>query len=181
MKHLTLCGKGDKNYNKKFYLGCDIMAVIMKIKDLPKIERPREKMERYGAEKLTNSELLAILLRSGSKGVNVVELSKRILAKFSGNGLAKASIEELKILSDWVKPRLAKLWLVLNWAKAFARQEILHHTFTQRSLGRIKRHPRQQKRAFRRIFSRQPQSGNKKRNNFRRLAERQPRPPQRSF
>ena len=68
----------------------------MKIKDLPKIERPREKMERYGAEKLTNSELLAILLRSGSKGVNVVELSKRILAKFSGNGLAKASIEELK-------------------------------------------------------------------------------------
>ena len=68
----------------------------MKIKDLPKIERPREKMERYGAEKLTNSELLAILLRSGSKGVNVVELSKKILAKFSGNGLAKASIEELK-------------------------------------------------------------------------------------
>ena len=69
---------------------------MMKIKDLPKIERPREKMERYGAEKLTNSELLAILLRSGSKGVNVVELSKKILAKFSGNGLAKASIEELK-------------------------------------------------------------------------------------
>ena len=68
----------------------------MKIKDLPKIERPREKMERYGAEKLSNSELLAILLRSGSKGVNVVELSKKILAKFSGNGLAKASIEELK-------------------------------------------------------------------------------------
>mgnify|MGYP001605293803 CR=1 FL=1 len=72
------------------------MAINMKIKDLPKIERPREKMERYGAEKLSNSELLAILLRSGSKGVNVVELSKKILAKFSGNGLAKASIEELK-------------------------------------------------------------------------------------
>ena len=53
-------------------------------------------MERYGAEKLSNSELLAILLRSGSKGVNVVELSKRILAKFSGNGLAKANIDELK-------------------------------------------------------------------------------------
>ena len=52
------------------------MAINMKIKDLPKIERPREKMERYGAEKLSNSELLAILLRSGSKGVNVVELSK---------------------------------------------------------------------------------------------------------
>lgn len=68
----------------------------MKIKDLPRIERPREKMERYGAEKLSNSELLAILLRSGSKGVNVVELSKRILTKFNGNGLAKATINELK-------------------------------------------------------------------------------------
>ena len=71
-------------------------------------------MERYGRKKLTNSELLAIILRSGSKGVNVVELSKRILAKFSGNGLAKASIEELKNTLDWAKPRLAKLWLVLN-------------------------------------------------------------------
>ena len=37
----------------------------MKIKDLPKIERPREKLERYGPEKLSNSELLAILLGSG--------------------------------------------------------------------------------------------------------------------
>ena len=43
----------------------------MKIKDLPKIERPREKLEKYGPEKLSNSELLAILLRTGGKGLNV--------------------------------------------------------------------------------------------------------------
>ena len=68
----------------------------MKIKDLPKIERPREKLEKYGPEKLSNAELLAILLRTGEKGVNVVELSKKILRKFSGNSLAKASIKDLK-------------------------------------------------------------------------------------
>jgi DNA repair protein RadC len=47
----------------------------MKIKDLPKIERPREKLQKYGSERPSNSELLAILLRTGSEGVNVVELT----------------------------------------------------------------------------------------------------------
>ena len=68
----------------------------MKIKDLPKIERPREKLEKYGPGKLSNSELLAILLGTGTKGVNVVELSNKILKKFSGDGLAKADIKDLK-------------------------------------------------------------------------------------
>src|SRR3989344_417952 len=68
----------------------------MKIKDLPKIDRPREKLEKYGPERLSDSELLAILLRTGSEGVNVVELSSKILKKFSGVGLAKASVKELK-------------------------------------------------------------------------------------
>src|SRR3989339_714694 len=68
----------------------------MKIKDLPKIDRPREKLEKYGPERLSDSELLAILLRTGSEGVNVVELSSKILKKFSGVGLAEASVRELK-------------------------------------------------------------------------------------
>lgn len=41
---------------------------MVKIKDLPKIERPREKLLKYGAEKLTDVELLAILLRTGTIG-----------------------------------------------------------------------------------------------------------------
>ena len=69
---------------------------MAKIKDLPKVERPREKLEKYGPERLSNSELLAILLRTGSKGINVVELSNKILKKFSTAGLSKASIKDLK-------------------------------------------------------------------------------------
>ena len=68
----------------------------MKLKDLPKIDRTREKLEKYGPERLSNSELLAILLRTGSKGINVFELSKRILSKFSADGVAKANVKELK-------------------------------------------------------------------------------------
>jgi len=68
----------------------------MKIKDLPKIDRPREKLEKYGPERLSNSELLAILLGTGSKGVNVVELSNKILKKFSVDGLSKADVKALK-------------------------------------------------------------------------------------
>ncbi len=68
----------------------------MKIKDLPKIDRPREKLEKYGPERLSNSELLATLLGTGSKGINVIELAGKILRKFSGAGLVKASVKELK-------------------------------------------------------------------------------------
>ncbi|KKS40684.1 hypothetical protein A3H03_02570 [Candidatus Kuenenbacteria bacterium RIFCSPLOWO2_12_FULL_42_13] len=47
----------------------------MKIKDLPKVDRPREKLEKYGPERLSDSGLLAILSRTGSAGMNVIELS----------------------------------------------------------------------------------------------------------
>jgi len=67
----------------------------MKILDLPKVERPREKLVHYGSDKLSNAELLAIILGTGGKGINVVELSNKILKKFNGN-LAQASLEELK-------------------------------------------------------------------------------------
>lgn len=69
---------------------------MARIKDLPKIERPREKLIRYGPEKLSTSELLAILLRTGGKGINVVELANNILKKFSGDGLGKANVKELR-------------------------------------------------------------------------------------
>jgi hypothetical protein len=41
----------------------------MKIKDLPEINRPREKLLKYGAEKLSDAELLAVLLRTGTQGM----------------------------------------------------------------------------------------------------------------
>jgi len=54
------------------------------IKELPKVERPREKLMQYGPGKLTNSELLAIILRSGTKEENVVELANKIPKRNAG-------------------------------------------------------------------------------------------------
>lgn len=66
------------------------------MKDIAKVDRPREKLEKYGPEKLSTSELLAILLRTGAKGQNVVELSKKIIKKFPNDSLSNASFSELK-------------------------------------------------------------------------------------
>lgn len=71
----------------------------MKIHDLPKVDRPREKLEKYGVGKLSNSELLAILLGTGSRGVNVVELSKKILRKYDNGSLANATLKDLTTIS----------------------------------------------------------------------------------
>jgi len=68
----------------------------MKIKDLPKVERPREKLIRYGPEKLSNSELLAIILGSGTKEKNVIELANKILKKFSADELPNLTFNDLK-------------------------------------------------------------------------------------
>jgi len=72
------------------------MAINPKIKDLPKIERPREKLIQYGPARLSNSELLAIILRSGKKGENVIDLANKILKKFKAENLPAVSFDELK-------------------------------------------------------------------------------------
>ncbi len=67
-----------------------------KIKDLPTILRPREKLQRYGPSKLSNSELLAVILRTGKKGENVVEMAEKILRKFGTENLPNINFDELK-------------------------------------------------------------------------------------
>lgn len=66
------------------------------VKDLPLIERPRERMLHYGAENLSNAELLAILLRTGSTNESVVQLANKILAELETlQNLYDVTIEEL--------------------------------------------------------------------------------------
>ena len=66
------------------------------IRDMPADERPRERLRMRGPESLTNAELVAILLRTGTNGENVVAVAQRILAKFGGlRGLGAAGFGEL--------------------------------------------------------------------------------------
>ncbi len=56
----------------------------MSITEWPKLERPREKLLQYGAEHLSDAELLAIFLRTGVKGCSAIDLAKILLQKFGG-------------------------------------------------------------------------------------------------
>ena len=67
------------------------------IKDLPTDERPRERLERAGEGALSTSELLAIILRTGVGGESVLDMARRLLARFDGlPGIARASFAELE-------------------------------------------------------------------------------------
>ncbi len=66
------------------------------IRDFPTNERPRERMRQYGASHLSNPELMAILLRTGLKGENVLAVATRLLAQFDGmSGLSRITFDDL--------------------------------------------------------------------------------------
>ncbi|MDH5160284.1 DNA repair protein RadC [Heyndrickxia oleronia] len=71
------------------------MEKIM-IRDYPAGERPRERLVKHGARSLSNQELLAILLRTGTKDESVIQMANRVLQAFDGLRLLKeASLEEI--------------------------------------------------------------------------------------
>jgi DNA repair protein RadC len=69
----------------------------MRMKDQPANERPREKLAAHGPKALADAELIAILLRTGLKGTNVVEVGKELLRRYGNSlhALARASVEDL--------------------------------------------------------------------------------------
>ena len=73
-----------------------VMDNNLRIRDIPQNERPKEKLLTYGAEVLSNSELLAIILRTGTVGENVLELSSRLLSELEGlDGILNANLNEI--------------------------------------------------------------------------------------
>lgn len=72
------------------------MPEIIKMKDVPKSERPRERLVKYGEAHLSNQELLAIIIGSGTRSETVMDLANRVLMHFEGlKLLSEATIEEL--------------------------------------------------------------------------------------
>lgn len=68
----------------------------LRIRELPADERPRERLKQSGPSSLSNSELLAIILRTGSAAENVLGLASRLLTRFGGlAGISRASFGEL--------------------------------------------------------------------------------------
>lgn len=66
------------------------------IRDLPASERPRERLQSYGPGSLSTSELLAIILRTGTRSESAINLGSRLLAHFGGlAGIARATFTDL--------------------------------------------------------------------------------------
>lgn len=66
----------------------------MKIKEIPQSERPYEKLEMYGAQALSNAELLAIIIKNGTKEESSVMLAQKILS------MQKSTQDSLRFLQD---------------------------------------------------------------------------------
>ena len=69
----------------------------LRIRDMPSGERPRERLAEQGAEALRNSELIAILLRTGVKGISAIQVAEQLLKKFDTlDNLSRATIQDLR-------------------------------------------------------------------------------------
>lgn len=91
------------------------------IRELPYQERPREKALQYGIESLSDSELLATILRTGSKKENAIGLANRLLAKYENlRRLATVSITELTQLKGIGKAKAIEIKACLEIAKRYS-------------------------------------------------------------
>lgn len=97
------------------------MSEGMRLKDQPKNERPRERLAEHGADRLNSAELIAILLRTGLKGTNVVDVAKLLLARYGTlTALAQARLEELQSVRGIGKDKAVTLLAAFALARRMA-------------------------------------------------------------
>lgn len=88
------------------------------VKELRKEEQPREKLQHHGAGSLTEAELLAIILRSGSGKLNVLQTSQAILKHFGSlRNLARRDWKELKVIPGIADVKALTLSAVFELAR----------------------------------------------------------------
>ena len=91
---------------------------MTKIKDIPKVDRPREKFLKKGPEALSKSDLLAILLGSGIRGKNVQVLSQQIIKKFGKNFL-NITVDDLQKISGIGQAKALQIASAISLVKRF--------------------------------------------------------------
>ena len=83
--------------NTKYEHTAHIAGTSGRLKDQPAGERPRERLIECGAQALSPAELVAILVRTGLRGVNAVDIGKQLVCKFGSLGaMARASVDDLQ-------------------------------------------------------------------------------------
>lgn len=99
----------------------------MKVKELQCQERPREKAMRFGITSLGNRELIAVLLRCGSKQHSALEVADEVLCHHTSLGeLAKASVQELMKIDGIKQAKAIELQAAFELGRRIAYDEIQH-------------------------------------------------------
>ncbi len=109
---------------------CAAMSSSIRIKDLPNSERPRERLVAQGADALKDSELIAILLRTGLKGVSAIQVAEQLLQKFGSLGnLSRAGLPDLRQIKGVGRDKAIALKSAFTLARRMA-SEIRHESPT---------------------------------------------------
>jgi DNA repair protein RadC len=124
------------------------MSQGLLIKELPDSERPRERLMEKGADALKDSELLAILLRTGRKGVSAIQVGEQLLHKFASlDSLSRATIAELRQIKGVGRDKAIALKSAFTLARRMA-EEIRQESPTLDTPDRIADYLRERNRAF---------------------------------
>jgi DNA repair protein RadC len=99
------------------------MSSSIRIKDLPKNERPRERLVEAGADALRSAELIAILLRTGTQGFSAIEAAEQLVKKFGSlSALAQASLDQLQETKGIGRDKAVALKSAFTLARRMARE-----------------------------------------------------------
>ena len=107
---------------------------MVKVKDLPRVDRPREKLLKYGPMKLTTTELLALLLRTGIKGKNVIELANQILKTIGSSNIKNIRISDLKKIKGLGTVKAGEILACIELGKLFLKEKILLKELTPQDI-----------------------------------------------
>ena len=99
------------------------MSEGLRLKDQPVSQRPRERLAALGADALSHAELIAILLRTGLKGANAVQVGQQLLNRFGSlQSLAKASVADLQKVKGIGRDKAVTLMAAFALAHQMAKE-----------------------------------------------------------
>lgn len=99
-------------------------AANRRIKDMIASERPQERLERHGADALSDREILAMILRSGPKGVDVLTLSGQLIDQAGSlSNLLRWSAEDFKKIHGIGTVKALQLLAVMSFAKRILKED----------------------------------------------------------
>lgn len=94
------------------------------IRDLARVERPREKLIHYGPARLSNKELLAIILRTGGQNENALDLAGRVIRNCKSENLADISYAEIRKISGIGPAKACEILACFELGRRFLKGKI---------------------------------------------------------